>query len=470
MAIRPSLLKKLSAVLDHGALLTKSEDIEPYLFDATPISGAADAVALPTSPAQVASILRICNEEGVPVIPRGSGTNLSGGTVPQQGSIVVASVRMDRVLEIDGGNLTASAQPGIVLGQFKRQVEAQGLFYPPDPSSVEVATLGGTVAESAGGLSGVKYGTTKDYILGLEVALASGDLIRVGGKTLKNVAGYDMTHLFVGSEGTLGFITEVTVRLLPLPEARKTMLAVFSRLEDAAVAVSSIIRDRVVPRSIELIDGESIKWIEAYRPCGLPLDAEAILIIEVDGHRTVVDDEMRQVEAACRRCHARELRVATSPAEAEALWQARRSHFPALARSAPTILIEDVTVPRHELPKIVKAVKSLAKKHDLQIGMVAHAGEGNLHPDIMCDIKNPELMHRVERFLEELVQEALALGGSLTGEHGVGTLKAPFLSWQVGTAGVEAMKRVKAALDPNNILNPDKLFTDKGLRLSRSCH
>jgi glycolate oxidase len=386
------------------------------------------------------------------------------------GNLVLAMVRMDRIIEIDAENLTATAQPGVILGRFKKEIETTGLFYPPDPSSFNVASLGGTVAESAGGLSGVKYGTTKDYIIGLEVALASGELIRVGGKTLKNVSGYDLTHLFVGSEGTLGVITEVTARLLPLPEGRRTALAVFDRIEDAAEAVSQIIKHKIVPRSLELVDGESMKWIEAYRPTGLPLDAEAILIIEVDGRLAQLDGDMEQVVAACGEQHAREVRVAQTAEEADALWAARRAHYPALARSAPTIIIEDVTVPRHHLPRMVKMVKEASQRLGLQIGMVAHAGEGNLHPDIMCDVRDAEQMARVERFIEELVREALALGGTLTGEHGVGSMKAPFMSWQFGEAGIDVMKRIKATLDPKGILNPDKLFTEAGLKLSRACH
>ena len=470
MPLSESTLKKLARVLGKGELLTAPEDVAVYAFDATPLAGAPAAVALPRSADQVAEVLRLCNRERIAVVPRGSGTNLSGGTVPPPGSLVLAVTHLDRILEIDEENLTATAQPGVVLGRLHRAVEAKGLFYPPDPSSMNVASLGGTVAESAGGLRGVKYGTTKDYVIGLEVALAGGELIRVGGKTVKNVSGYDLVHLFVGSEGTLGVITEVTVRLLPLPEARKTALAVFDLLEGAAEAVSGIIRRKIVPRSLELVDGESMKWIEAYRPTGLPLDAEAILIIEVDGSPAQVEEEMEQAVAACREHGAREVRVARTPQEADALWAARRSHYPALARSAPTIIIEDVTVPRHHLPRIVKAVKELSRRHRLTIGMVAHAGEGNLHPDIMCDARDAEQMLRVERFIEELVQEALALGGTITGEHGIGSLKAPFLAWQFGAAGVELMRRIKATLDPNNILNPDKLFTEEGLKLSRACH
>jgi glycolate oxidase len=470
MALPDAALKALGAVLGEDGLLTAPEDVAAYTFDATPLIGEASAVALPRSADQVAQALRICNDEGISVVPRGSGTNLSGGTVPSIGDLVLATVRMDRVIEIAAENLTATAQPGVILGKFKKEIEKTGLFYPPDPSSLNVASLGGTVAESAGGLSGVKYGTTKDYVIGLEVALASGELIRVGGKTLKNVSGYDLTHLFVGSEGTLGVITEITVRLLPLPEGRKTALAVFDRLDDAAEAVSSIIGRRIVPRSLELVDGESMKWIEEYKPTGLPLDAEAILIIEVDGRLVQLDDEMEQVVAACGEHRAREVRVAQSAEEADALWAARRAHYPALARSAPTIIIEDVTVPRHHLPRMVRFVKEASQRLGLKVGMVAHAGEGNLHPDIMCDARDAEQMARVDRFIEELVREALALGGTLTGEHGVGSLKAPYLSWQFGEAGVDVMKRIKATLDPNGILNPDKLFTESGLKLSRSCH
>ncbi len=470
MALPAPVLQQLAAVVGDERLLTAPEDVAVYTFDATPLQGAAEAVALPASAEQVAGLLRVCNTEGVPVVPRGSGTNLSGGTVPAPGSVVIAMVQMDRILEISDEDLTATAEPGVILGQLHRAVEARGLFYPPDPSSMNVASLGGTVAEAAGGLRGVKYGTTKDYVIGLQVALANGDLVRVGGKTVKNVSGYDLTHLFVGSEGTLGVITEVTVRLIPLPEAKKTALAVFDLLEDAAEAVSGIIGRKIVPRSLELIDGESIKHIEAFRPSGLPVDAEAVLIIEVDGKPRQVDEDLSDCVVACRHHRAREVRVAETPEEADALWAARRAHYPALARAFPTIIIEDVTVPRHHLPRMVRAVKESARRHNLLLGMVAHAGEGNLHPDILCDARDAEQMGRVELFIEEIVKEALSLGGTLTGEHGVGQMKAPFLSWQFGEAGVELMKRIKRTVDPRGILNPEVMFGEGGLRLSKACH
>ncbi|MBI4300617.1 MAG: FAD-binding protein, partial [Chloroflexi bacterium] len=331
-------------------------------------------------------------------------------------------------------------------------------FYPPDPSSVRVATLGGTVAEGAGGLSGAKYGTTKDYVLGLEVVLPTGEIIRTGGKTVKDRAGFDLTHLIVGSEGTLGIITEMTLRLIPLPEARQTCIAAFDSVEQAAETVMAIVRRGIVPMALELMDKESVHHAEAFRPAGLPLDAGAILLIEVDGSEVDVPHQLQRVLDACKEEGAREVRVAANDRERELMWSARRAHYPALAQAAKTIIVEDVTVPRPVLAKAIRAIREAAERHHVRIGLAAHAGDGNIHPDIMCDESDSEEMERVHRFFQDIMRAAIDLGGSISGEHGIGLLKKEFLPWQRGEAGVEAMRRIKRALDPNNILNPDKVF------------
>lgn len=373
--------------------------------------------------------------------------------------MVVVTTQFNRILEIDEDNLTATVQPGMILADFHHAVEAVGLFYPPDPASLSVATLGGTVAEGAGGPRGVKYGTTKDYVIGLEVVLASGEIIRTGSKTMKDVSGYDLTHLFVGSEGTLGIITEITVRLLPLPEAKETCLAVFDSIDDAARAVTATIRSRIIPATLELLDDVTMRCIEAYKPTGLPQDAEAILLIEVDGSREEVARQLDRVVASARQAGAREVKVAQNEAEREALWQARRSAFAAMSRARPSIVVEDATVPRPAIPAMVRAIREAAHRHRVQVGLMAHAGDGNMHPQIMCDLRDEEEMGRVELFTQEIFRAALEMGGTLTGEHGIGLQKRPFLAWQFGDGGVEAMRRIKHALDPNGILNPGKVLS-----------
>lgn len=456
--LHPAVLDRLFRISGKEHVLTAPEDLICYAYDATPHEVRPSAIVIPGSAEEVVAIMSLANEHRIPVVPRGSGTNLSGGAVPVAGGLVLLTQRLNRIIEIDEENLTATAQPGVILGDFHRQVESRGLLYPPDPASLSVATLGGTVAEGAGGPRGVKYGTTRDYVLGLEVVLATGEKIRTGGKAVKSVSGYNLTQLFVASEGTLGVITEVTVRLVPMPQARRTCLAIFDTIEGAAQTVSAIIHHKIVPAALELIDRESIGHIEDFRPSGLPRDAEAVLLIEVDGSAADVDRQMNDIAQICQRGPARELRVAGTAEEREALWQARRSHYPALARARPNIIIEDVTVPRPALPQMIRLVREAAARHGIRVGMVAHAGEGNLHPDIMCDVNDPEEMERVERFTREVFQGALELGGTLSGEHGIGLLKAPYLEWQFGVQGMAVMRRIKAALDPNNILNPGKVL------------
>ncbi|MCL5265921.1 MAG: FAD-binding protein [Chloroflexi bacterium] len=454
------ILKQLQAIVGREHVLTSPEELVCYSYDSTPVVSTPDAVVVPGSTQEISEIMRLANRERVPVVPRGSGTDLSGGTVPLRKGIVLSTARLNKILEIDEQNLTATLQPAVITGQLQAAVERLGLFYPPDPSSLGVSTIGGNVAEGAGGARCLKYGTTKDYVLGLEVVLASGDLIRTGGKTVKNVSGYNLTQLFVGSEGTLGVVTEVTVRLIPLPEAKQTLLAVFGDLDDAARTVSAIIAAKIVPTTLELIDGTSIKKIEAYRSLGYPLDAEAVLLIEVDGSEVEVQRQTGRVEDIVRANGARELRVARNGDEADHLWLGRRVSFAALARSKPTAVTEDVTVPRAKVPALVRRLKELARKYDLDVAIMGHAGDGNMHPLVMTDFRDKDEMARMNKFFDETFRITLELGGTLTGEHGIGLLKAPYMKMQFGKEGVEAMRAIKLALDPNNILNPGKIIPD----------
>ncbi|MED4300573.1 glycolate oxidase subunit GlcD [Geobacillus stearothermophilus] len=430
-----------------------------YSYDATPqFQSLPDAVIAPRNTKEVAEIAKICNEYRIPIVPRGSGTNLCAGTCPVEGGIVLLFNHMNRILEIDEENLTATVQPGVVTLDLAKAVEEKGLFYPPDPGSMKISTIGGNISENSGGLRGLKYGVTRDYVLGLEVVLANGDVIRTGGKLAKDVAGYDLTRLFVGSEGTLGIVTKATLKLIPMPETKQTMLALYQDLEAAARSVSKIIANKIIPATLEFLDQPTLEVVEDFARIGLPTDVKAVLLIEQDGPKEVVERDMKKMADICRAEQAVSVQLARSEEEAEALRTARRAALSALARLKPTTILEDATVPRSEIAKMVKAINEIAEKYQLKICTFGHAGDGNLHPTCPTDARNREEMERVERAFEEIFAKAIELGGTITGEHGVGVMKAPYLEWKLGPAGIAAMKAVKQALDPNNIMNPGKVF------------
>ncbi|MEK8128074.1 FAD-linked oxidase C-terminal domain-containing protein [Paenibacillus filicis] len=436
------------------------ETLVSYSYDATPmLQSMPDGVVFPRDTEDVAFVLKLANEHRVPIIGRGAGTNLCGGTVPVEGGIVMVMNRMNKLLEIDTDNLTATFQPGLNTKEFHLAVEAQGLFYPPDPSSMVISTLGGNIMECAGGLRGLKYGTTKDYVIGLEAVLPSGEVIRTGGKLYKDVAGYDLTKLLVGSEGTLAIITEATVKLVAAPVYKQTMLALYTDIHAAARSVSSIIRHRIVPATLEFIDNPTLRVVEAYNKLGLPTDMEAVLLIEQDGvDESVVAKDMEEMIRLCREEGAASVQMARDADEAERLMKARRSALSTLSRIRPTTILEDATVPRSKIADMVLEINRIAKKYELQICTFGHAGDGNLHPTCTTDARDAEEIHRVEQAFEEIFEAAIGFGGTITGEHGVGTVKAPFLEWKVGEAGIALMRSLKLAFDPNNIMNPGKIF------------
>lgn len=454
-----SIRRELQAIVGQSYFMDHPEALVSYSYDATPMYQAMpDAVIMPANTEEISAIMKVANAHRIPIVPRGAGSNLSAGTVPVEGGIVIVMTRMNQLLEIDQENLTSTFQPGIVTKTLHQQVESLGLFYPPDPGSMVVSTLGGNIAECAGGLRGLKYGTTKDYVIGLEAVLPSGEIIRTGGKLTKDVAGYDLTKLLVGSEGTLALVTEATVKLLPYPESKRTMLALFTDLNQAARAVSRIIAARIIPSTLEFLDNPTIRVVEDYARIGLPVDMAAILLIEQDGPEMVVERDIEQIAAICRAERAAEVRVAQSAAEGEQLMTARRSALSALARLRPTTILEDATVPRSQIAAMVEEINRIANKYGLQICTFGHAGDGNLHPTCMTDARDKEEIHRVEMAFEEIFAAAIRLGGTITGEHGVGMTKAPYLEWKVGKAGIEVMKGIKRAFDPHNIMNPGKIF------------
>jgi len=453
------LIDELIQILGPAQVLAEREDLIPYSFDATAVLRQMPrAVVFPRTAAEVSSVLKLARTLKVPVVARGSGTGLSGGSVPSPGSIVLCLVKMDRILEVDARNFTLRAQAGVLTQAVYDAADAAGLFYPPDPGSMKVSTIGGNVAENSGGLRGLKYGITRDYVMGLEVVLADGEICLLGNKCVKDVAGYSMKDLFIGSEGTLGIVTEVLLKLLPRPAARQTLLATYARMDSAAETVSAIIAAGIIPCTLEFLDKKTIRCVEEYTHVGLPLDAEALLLIEVDGHPAAVADEAARVQELCKRLGATTVRAAADAEEAKRLAAARRSAFSALARMRPTTILEDATVPRSELAGMIRFIQETAERHRLEIATFGHFGDGNLHPTFLTDERDADEMRRVDLAMREIFGHALSLGGTITGEHGVGLAKKPFLKGQLGEASHELLRRIKRALDPGNLLNPGKIF------------
>ncbi len=452
-------LTSLNSRFGESRVLVRDEDILPYGFDGTAaLKQRPDCVFFPQRTAEVAEVLKIAKEHQKPVVTRGSGTGLSGGSIPVAGAVVVCLAKMDRILEVDVANLTLRAEAGAVTQKIYDAAEAVGLFYPPDPGSMKISTIGGNIAENSGGLRGLKYGVTRDYVMGLEVVLADSSICWVGSACVKDVAGYNLRDLFIGSEGTLGVVTHVLLRLLPKPAARQTLLAAYSAMDAAAETVSAIIAAKIIPCTLEFLDRKTIQCVEDFANVGLPRDAAAILLIETDGHAIAVEDEAVQIEQICQSHGATSVQRAASPEEGVQLATARRSAFSALARLRPTTILEDVTVPRSELAGMIRTVESIAQKYNLNIATFGHFGDGNLHPTILTDERDSEEMHRVELAFSEIVDATLSRGGTITGEHGVGLAKKRFLKRQLGDASYELLRHVKRSLDPDNLLNPGKIF------------
>ncbi len=458
----PDLTKisqELSALLAPGQVLTSDEDIIPYAFDGTAaLSQRPLAVAFATTAEEISKVLKWANATRTPIVPRGSGTGLAGGSIPTAGCVVLCLAKFDKILELDRRNLTLLAEPGVATQTIFDTADAAGLLYPPDPGSMKISSIGGNVSCNSGGLRGLKYGVTKDYVMGFEIVLPNGDVMWVGNKCVKDVAGYSLKDLFIGSEGTLGIFTKILLRLLPKPAAKKTLLGVYTKIEHAAETVSAIIAHPIIPCTLEFLDRTTIRCVEDYAHVGLPTDAEAVLLMETDGHPAVVADEAEIMAQLARKNGAIDVRVAKDAAESVRLASARRSAFSALARVAPTTILEDVTVPRSELAGMVAFIQALAERHNLRIGVFGHMGDGNLHPTFLTNEKNAEEMHRVETALEEIVTETVRRGGTITGEHGVGLAKKKFLPESVGKLNLDVMRQLKRIFDPNLILNPGKMF------------
>jgi len=458
--VAENLTLRLIEQLGKDNVLQSPEDLAVYSYDGTFFEGRPQVVVLPRTTEQVSQVVRIAADMGVPVIPRGMGSGLAAGSIPiPSGGIVVCLTRMNKILEIDLQNATVLTEAGVITAELQAEVEKHDLFYAPDPSSNRHSTIGGNIACNAGGPRCMKYGVTGDYVLGLTVVLADGRVLHTGGKPIKDVTGYDLNAFFTGSEGTLGLITEALLRLVARPRFTRTALVEFTSMEDASRSVNAILKAGILPASIELMDQSAIACVEQAMHLGLATDIEALFLVETDGS----DEEsvVREIEEAARvfREHgARSVTIAADEAERKRLWEARQSVSPSLARKAPNKLGEDITVPRSEIPEVIRRLRGISAKHGLPIVIFGHAGDGNLHPNILFDRRDPEQWAKVQRMVGEIFEASLALGGSLSGEHGVGVLKRPYMERAQGPLSLEVQRRIKQALDPMDILNPGKIL------------
>jgi glycolate oxidase len=454
-----ALVKEFAAIVGAENVMQAEADTFAYSYDAAPLEPVSPALVVrPKRSEELGRVVKLCNQNGTPLTVRGSGTNLSGGTIPSKGGIVVLTNALDAILEINEADMYAVVQPGVITAKFAAEVAKRGLFYPPDPGSQAVSTLGGNVAENAGGLRGLKYGVTKDYVMGVSFWDVDGELVRGGSRTVKCVTGYNLASMMVGSEGTLGVFDEIILKLVPPPQAQKSMMAIFDDVGKASETVAAIIAAKIVPATLEFMDNFTIRAVEDFSHAGLPVDAKALLLVEVDGHPVQVEEDAAKVETICKKIGSLRIQVAQSAAERNKVWEARRSALSALARLKPTTVLEDATVPRSKIPAMIKALDGIAEKYKLPIGTFGHAGDGNLHPTILTDRRNKEEWHRVEQAVDEIFEIALGLGGTLSGEHGIGIAKSKWLEKETGRGAILFSRKLKKALDPKSILNPGKVI------------
>jgi len=454
----PKVITELQQICGKEHVTTEKADLICYSYDATQKQFLPDVVVHPVNETEVSQIMKLANEYEIPVFPRGAGSGFTGGCLPTSGGIVLGLTRLDNIIEIDEENLVATVEPGLVTEAFQKAVEKVGLFYPPDPASLKMSTLGGNVAECAGGPRCVKYGVTKDYIIGLEIVTPTGDIIKTGGPTMKGVVGYDLTKLICGSEGTLAVITKIIIKLLPKPEAKKTMLVLFDSIDGAAQSVSAIIKNKIIPTTLEFMDSRTLNCVREGTDLEVPDDARAVLIIEVDGDKEFLDKQAQRISEIVKPLGVVETRIAETAEESEALWQIRRSVSATLRRVNPDKYNEDICVPRSKVPEMIRRIDKISDTCQVPIVNFGHAGDGNIHVNILVDGKVEGETEKAEKAIEEVFKEALALGGTMSGEHGVGIMKAPYIPLELGDAAIDYMKTIKKALDPKNILNPGKMF------------
>ncbi|CAH2030299.1 FAD-binding oxidoreductase [Trichlorobacter ammonificans] len=459
----PHIYRELCAIVGTENVAVEKQDLICYGYDATQMEFLPAAVVHPATAEEVAAVLRLANRCCFPVFPRGAGSGFTGGALPTGGGVVLVTTRMNRILRIDTENLIAEVEPGLVTEEFQIAVEKLGLFYPPDPASLKFSTLGGNVAENAGGPRCVKYGVTRDFVMGLEVVLPTGEIIRTGTETYKAVVGYDLTRLLCGSEGTLGVITKIIFKLLPLPEAKKTMLTIFDSIDGAARAVSTIIGAKIIPTTLEFMDYATLQCVERRFNLGIPAEGRAVLLIEVDGDSDLVDKQAARIQELIRPLGLVQCTIAKDAAESEALWKVRRLVSPSLRDVNPHKYNEDIVVPRSKVPEVIRRIETIQRKYDIPIVNFGHAGDGNIHVNVMINKEIPGQEEKAHSAIREVFQAALDLDGTMSGEHGVGLAKQPYIEMELNPAQIRTMESIKLALDPNNILNPGKIFPWKGI-------
>lgn len=430
--------------------------IAAHSYDSYIEEAVAEAVVFPKTTQEVSAVMKVASEEKLPVTTRGAGTNLSGGSIPLQKGLVLCLTQMNKIVEIAPEDRYAIVQPGVINGDLQKELSSCGYFYPPDPSSYLISTIGGNIAENAGGPRCLKYGVTSDYILGLEVVLASGKVIRMGSSNIKDVTGYRPAGLFCGSEGTLGIVTEAILKIMPKPQAVRTAMIVYNDLNDTAKTVSQVIRQGILPAAMELMDNEVINVIEDIMSLDLPRDAEGILLVDVDGPEELIDKEINEIAKIAEENGASSIVIAENKTHADELWKGRRAVYGLLSKLSPTTITEDATVPVSKVPDMIRGCRNIAEKYDVRMSIVGHAGDGNLHPTISTDIKNKEEWVRVEKVVEEIFKLAVEMGGCLSGEHGVGLAKKQFLPLSMNLDTIDFLSTVKKSVDPLNILNPGK--------------
>ncbi|NCO67617.1 MAG: glycolate oxidase subunit GlcD [Nitrospirae bacterium CG_4_10_14_0_8_um_filter_41_23] len=457
MSVHKFAANTISDRLPSIKISTEPEDLVCYGFDASGIEASPSAVVWPNNTEDVVKVMRYAYENSIPVVPRGAGTGMTAGAVPAKGAMIISFEKMNRILEIDSENLNVLCEPGLINGKLQRELKWMDLFYPPDPASMNFCTIGGNVAENAGGPRALKYGVTRDYVMEIEAVLPNGEIITTGVKTSKGVVGYDLARLLVGSEGTLSVFTKIRLKVIPMPEEVVTLLAAFDNLESSGVAVSKIISAKIIPRTLEFMDREAIIAVENYKPIGLPEGVEAILLIELDGHPATITKEAEKIADICRNLGA-EIEMAEDENARDNLWAARRAISPALYHIKPTKINEDIVIPRNMVSEMLKRLRKLSEDSGIKIVNFGHAGDGNIHVNIMVDRKDKEEYQKGLSLVEQIFKDTLSLGGTISGEHGIGLTKAGYIGMEISKKELEIMEAIKKVFDPKNILNPGKIF------------
>lgn len=461
MLMKNSVIKDLKKALTPDNVLYELEERYAYAQDASNqrnITGLPDVVVFVESIEQVQAVVRLARKYKIPIICRGAGTNVVGACRAEHGGIVLNFSKMNKILDISLENMTATVQPGVVLGELQKAVDKIGLFYPPDPSNLAVSTIGGSIAQASGGAKTFKYGTTRDYVIDLKVVMADGEILRTGSNTIKNATGYNLNSLFVGSEGTLGIVVEATLKLIPKPEAKRVMMSYFDTVQSAVDAVNSIIEQRIFPTTLDFMDKNAIQTVEKFYPAGLLCDKEAALVVEVDGFENAIEYQQKIIVSILEKCNASAIQYSTNEEEYDKIWRARRSSMGACAKLKPNVTTDDVIVPRKNLSKLVLGIREICKKYNLDVCMVGHVGDGSIHPQIPIDYRDEDEYNRYKSAKSEIYELTASLGGILSGEHGIGAEKRDYIDKVVSPEALKYMRQIKKIFDPENILNPYKIF------------